>query len=166
MPHRQITRPRLVFLTCLLIALGLFALVIAAPWLAAHEHPLLAALIYQAFSPLCHQTPSRSFVLEGAPFAVCARCTGVYLGLAIGIMSYPVWRRIETQTMPSRVWLLIGLAPLALDGASGAIGIFSSPPGVRALTGVLAGAVLASFMLPGFVSILMSKQLQATEAER
>ena len=166
MPHRHLTRPTLVFLTSLLIALGVFALVLAAPWLAARDHPVAAALIYQAFSPLCHQIPSRSFELDAMPLAVCARCTGVYLGLVIGLVVYPLWRRIDTQTMPSRVLLAIGIAPLAIDGAAGVMRIYASTMSVRAVTGVVAGLVVASFILPGFVAISMSKQLQVTEVER
>ncbi len=33
-----------------------------------------------AFSPFCHQEPSRSWALFGAQLPVCVRCLGFYLG--------------------------------------------------------------------------------------
>src|SRR5919108_3827467 len=39
---------------------------------------------YQFFSRICHQADERSFHVFGAKLAVCARCTGVYVGFLIG----------------------------------------------------------------------------------
>jgi len=36
---------------------------------------------------LCHQEPSRSFVIGGTLMLVCARCFGLYLGLFFGMIS-------------------------------------------------------------------------------
>lgn len=142
-----------VFFASAIVAVGVLTLVVAAPWLVAHGYPLAAALIYQAFSPLCHQVPSRSFHLDGVPFTVCARCTGVYLGVVVGVLIYPLRVRIDNETMPSRVLLLAGVAPLAIDGLANLIRIYSSSMNVRAATGVIAGVVMAWFIVPGLVSI-------------
>jgi uncharacterized membrane protein len=53
-----------------------FALVVSAPRLPA----ALAAMVYVAGALVCHQRPERSFHLDGAQLAVCARCTGIYFG--------------------------------------------------------------------------------------
>ncbi len=66
-----------------ILALALAPL--AAPLLAA-SHPLAALLIRDFFSRLCHQDPSRSFMLEGSPVAVCVRCLGIYWGAALAGM--------------------------------------------------------------------------------
>ena len=53
---------------------------------------------------LCHQIPSRSFCYDTACLPVCARCTGMYLGAALGLIlpSY--------ATMPySLGYFLLGL---------------------------------------------------------
>lgn len=147
-------RPIAVFLTSVIVATVTATMVVGAPWLATHGYPVVAAVIYQVFSPLCHQVPSRSFHLDGAPFAVCARCTGVYFGAAIGLLVYPIGRRIDAGKMPSRRILLAGLAPLVVDGLAGVMKIYSSPIGVRAATGILAGAIMAWFILPGLVSVV------------
>jgi uncharacterized membrane protein len=147
------TRPMSVFFASVTLAVGVLTLVVASPWLAAHGYPVAAALIYQAFSPLCHQVSSRSFHLDGIPFAVCARCTGVYLGAVVGLLIYPLRVRIDNETMPSRVLLMAGVAPLAIDGLANLTRIYSSSMNVRAATGVITGVVVAWFILPGLVSI-------------
>lgn len=39
---------------------------------------------YALVDPICHQYPTRSVWVFDRPFALCARCTTGYLGLAIG----------------------------------------------------------------------------------
>ena len=67
----------------LLLAMSALALSpVAAPILTA-SHPLAAILLRGFFARLCHQDPSRSFLLAGSPIAVCVRCLGIYGGVAI-----------------------------------------------------------------------------------
>jgi uncharacterized membrane protein len=41
--------------------------------------------IYSAASLVCHQLPERSFHAAAGPFAVCARCLGLYAGAFAGL---------------------------------------------------------------------------------
>ena len=66
----------------LLTVLALAIVPLWAPFLA-RTHPLAALWIRSFYSNLCHQDPSRSFLLQGAPVAVCIRCLGIYLGLPL-----------------------------------------------------------------------------------
>ena len=67
---------------------------VAAPLLAG-GHPLAALLIRSFFSQICHQEIARSFVIEGAPVAVCVRCLGIYCGAALGAaMGVAAGRRV------------------------------------------------------------------------
>src|ERR1700722_17608147 len=68
-----------------ILALALTLAPLAAPMLAA-SHPFAALLIRNFFSRLCHQDPSRSFVVDGAAVAVCVRCLGIYWGVAVGAL--------------------------------------------------------------------------------
>src|SRR5262245_32312506 len=52
-----------------------------------------ASLIYLAGSVVCHQRPERSFHLAAVQLPVCARCTGLYLGGAAGVLGWLWWRR-------------------------------------------------------------------------
>jgi uncharacterized membrane protein len=56
---------------------------VAAPLLAT-GHPMAALLIRSFFAQVCHQQTGRSFVIAGAPVAVCVRCLGIYCGAAMG----------------------------------------------------------------------------------
>jgi uncharacterized membrane protein len=70
----------------LIVALALSLAPLAAPLLTA-SHPLIALLIRNFFSSLCHQNPGRSFRVLGSPAAVCVRCQGIYCGAALGMMA-------------------------------------------------------------------------------
>lgn len=149
-------RASVVHLLTLMAALAFLSLIVGSPWLAANGHPLAGAFVHQMFSPFCHQIIDRSFQIGGFPFAVCARCTGAYAGFALGIMLYSFFRDVGEVRMPHRLWLLIALTPMALDGLGNLLGVFSSPMALRALTGAVAGAATACFILPGLISITAS----------
>jgi hypothetical protein len=51
----------------------------------------LAALTYRAAGVACHQDPARSFRHGSWPWAVCARCAGLYGGSAIGAIVALAW---------------------------------------------------------------------------
>ena len=75
----------------LTVTLLWMALLVAVPWVAGHDlggRPALvvSAGVYLTGSLLCHQRPERSFSLWGAQMPVCARCAGLYLGGALGVL--------------------------------------------------------------------------------
>ena len=59
---------------------------IAVPYLSTHNLLPLAFALHRGFALICHQQPERSFWIFGAPVAVCARCLGIYVGAAIGLL--------------------------------------------------------------------------------
>jgi uncharacterized membrane protein len=63
----------------------LAATAVAVPWLVVHS-PVLGLALQRGFALVCHQHPERSFVLFGGTVAVCARCLGIYLGAALGML--------------------------------------------------------------------------------
>ena len=83
-------------------------LVVAAPWLASASGPAdagmsLSALVYGLGALVCHQQPDRSFHLAGAQLPVCARCTGLYLSAALGIVF--AWARARSsRPLPFAGW--------------------------------------------------------------
>lgn len=50
----------------------------------------LGEVVYLFFSPICHQIDSRSLHFNGVKFAVCERCTFIYLGAFLGALLMPV----------------------------------------------------------------------------
>ncbi len=130
------------------------ALIVGAPVALAHNYSYLATIIYKGFSPFCHQIPERSFHIEGHAFAVCSRCTGIYAGVAAGVIVYPVVRSLRRTDTPARFWLLLATVPVILDWTVGFLGIWENTHLSRSLTGGLLGVVAAFYIVPGLMDVL------------
>ena len=135
------------------LVLGFVSLVVVAPAARAGGHTLSAFFLYEMFGRVCHQIPSRAFYLAGHPFAVCARCTGIYFGFAAGVLLYPLVRSLNRTDFPARKWLLLAAAPAALDFALGFTGIWENTHLSRALTGALPGLAVAFYVVPGLLDL-------------
>jgi uncharacterized membrane protein len=122
-----------------LAILALAVAPLAAPLLAA-GHPMASLLIRSFFSRLCHQDPARSFVLEGAPVAVCVRCLGVYCGAAVATL---LCMRKTPATHVLAVALLLNL----LDVAAGWMHWHGNLPMPRFFLGLLLGTGAGSLIL-------------------
>ena len=61
------------------------AAAVVVPWLLVHSSACGLALQF-GFSLACHQHAERSFAMFGGSVAVCARCLGIYLGAALGML--------------------------------------------------------------------------------
>ena len=129
------------------------ALIIAAPLAQAGGYNNLAAAIYRGFSTLCHQMPGRSFHLHAHPFAVCARCAGLYFGLAAGLAVYPLFRSLLRLDTPTRGWLILAMLPVSVDFLLGYTGLWANSHWSRACTGGLLGAVIAFYLVPGLLDL-------------
>ena len=136
-----------------IVTLLFVSLIVIAPILAAQEHDSIALAIYTAFSKFCHQIPERSFEIAGHPLAVCARCTGIYFGFAVGVLVYPLVRSLKRTDAPGRVWLLVALVPTAIDFSLGFFGILENTHLSRLLTGALTGGVTAFYVVPGLMDL-------------
>jgi uncharacterized membrane protein len=153
----QLSRSQLLmWLGAAVCVLVWMALIVGAPVALAHGYTDLAAIIYKGFSPLCHQIPERSFHLEGHAFAVCSRCTGIYAGVAAGVIAYPLMRSLRRTDTPARFWLLLATLPIILDWTVGFLGIWENTHLSRSLTGGLLGAVAAFYIVPGLMDVLQT----------
>lgn len=54
------------------------------------ELPAWESFVFDTCGPFCHQSPQRSFAMAGHPFPLCARCTGMWLGITLGI-AFAMW---------------------------------------------------------------------------
>jgi uncharacterized membrane protein len=121
-----------------ILALALAPL--AAPLLAA-SHPMATLLIRSFFSRLCNQDPARSFVLEGAPVAVCVRCLGIYCGAPLAMLLLRLRKAPATQVLA--VALLLNL----LDVAAGWMHWHGNLPLPRFFLGLLLGMGAGALVL-------------------
>jgi uncharacterized membrane protein len=123
-------------------------------------------LLGTTYGRVCHQIDDRSFHIAGHPLAVCSRCLGLYAGYLAGLIVYPFARSLTQTELPQRSWLIVALAPIAVDVGGGFLGIFENTLASRALTGLIAGAAGAFYTLPGLVSLAASLFKVQTTAAR
>ena len=108
------------------------AAAVCAPYWSTHGALPSYFALQRAFSLICHQRPERSFWIFGAPVAVCARCLGLYIGAAIGLL-LRTSRRIAFR-------LLIAAAALnLLDGATELAGLHGNWMATRFALGLVLG---------------------------
>ncbi len=145
-------------------------MIVGAPLARANSIELLSLPLYQAFSNVCHQDPARSFFLAGHPLAVCARCTGLYLGFAAAVVFYPLMSSLRRTHTPEKKWLFIAATPLAIDFALGLFGIWENTHSSRFFTAALLGIVTAFYIMPALVELVRfprpSNSLRNTQAGR
>lgn len=136
-------RARLVWYVLLAGTGSLLVLAFLPPFLSGE----MQAVVRRCFAPVCHQMPSRSLHVGGVPLAVCDRCTGIYLGLPIGVASVGWGRRVwKTLGAHGRYLLLGSLVPLGIDWIGPILGLWGNGPVSRILTGVLFGSVATSYV--------------------
>lgn len=97
------------------------------------------------FSLHCHQDPERTLALGGQLFPVCARCTGLYLGLLGGALSPGA----VTSRQRWLAALAAGAALLALDVGTQALGLRVASLGTRLATGLLLAYPAARLAVAG-----------------
>ena len=88
----------------------------AAPVVDAVSGPV-SALVYALGAVVCHQLPDRSFHLAGVQLPVCARCTGLYVGAAVGLLGWALGARTRPHPWP-RGWALLALAVASVPTAT------------------------------------------------
>jgi uncharacterized membrane protein len=156
-PLSQLERLRKrAFFTWLIAAFVVFlwlALIFSAPILAANGFNSFAHPIYKFFSYICHQIDNRSFHIYEHQLGVCSRCFGVYLGLFLGMIAYPIFRKIEEIEPLARIWLFLAMVPIGIDWSLGFFEIWENTHLSRFITGAILGIACGVFLLPAFADI-------------
>ncbi|HKC62838.1 MAG TPA: DUF2085 domain-containing protein [Pyrinomonadaceae bacterium] len=146
-------RSLIVWLILATLTLLFVSMIIIAPVAEAHGYSSTALIIYTTFGKFCHQIAERSFYIDGHPFAVCARCTGIYVGAGAGVLFYPLVRSLNRVDAPARKWLILALVPTAIDFSLGFFGILENTHLSRFITGALLGGVTAFYVVPGLLDM-------------
>lgn len=147
--HSQAVRVWTIALCLVLIWL---AVIVAPPFLISNG--ISASPIYKFFGYICHQIPERSFHVLGHQFAVCSRCFGVYFGLFAGVLTYPLWRPIDSVEPLPRFWLVLSMLPISIDWSLGFFEIWENTHVSRFITGAILGTTCAIYIVPALVEIV------------
>ena len=132
--------------TLALAVTGWVAAVLTAPVLPAWP----AAFVYGVSSLVCHQLPERSFYWGAAQFAVCARCTGIYIGAALATVAAAAVEPVRLMRLRPwvRALLVAGAAPTIVTVLTEWAGVWAPSHAVRLVTGLpLGGSVMATVAL-------------------
>jgi uncharacterized membrane protein len=110
------------------------------------------ALLHWMGYGLCHQLPERSFFGGGIQAPVCARDTGIYLGVITSVILISFLHRGSRPTgLPTKVgWATIAvmIGVMALDGTSQYLGLRASTNELRLITGLTSGFAVGAIITP------------------
>lgn len=109
---------------------------------------------------ICHRIPERSYALAGRQLPLCARCTGTFLGVMLGLgamLLYGRQRAAGPPPVPLLGILVLFVAFWAFDGLNSYLTLFPGAPHLyeprnwlRLATGLLNGLALITFVFPIF----------------
>lgn len=127
--------------------------IVSAPVFEANGVKSVSRPLYGFFSYICHQLDSRSFHIMAHQFGVCSRCFGVYLGFFIGLLIYPLFRKIEEIEPFPRVWLFLAMIPIGIDFSLGFFGLWENNHLSRVITGGILGLACGIYIVPALADI-------------
>jgi len=120
---------------------------------------------------ICHRIASHSFLINGDPMPLCARCTGIYLGVVSGLAIMFASGRRKVCQLPARPVMLIlvlFVVLMAIDGLNSYItlipgwaGAYTPHNALRLLTGIYCGFAVISFIFPVFNGVVWEQPTDA-----
>ena len=139
----------IVYLSFLLISLIWLAFLFLGPYLLTFggKYSNLAEIYYLLFGIICHQNPERSYFVWGHQMPVCVRCFGIYAGILLGLLIYPLLKKTDNTVMPKIKYLILFCLPILFDGISQILRLYPSPHYIRLITGILASAAGVFYIL-------------------
>jgi uncharacterized membrane protein len=134
---------------------AVFGLIAVATPFFRHSIPILGFALQRGFALVCHQRPDRSFVMFGGSVAVCARCLGIYLGAAVGLLL-----RVPRGVASRR--LIAAVAINMVDWLAEIAGIHGNWMLARFLLGITLGATAAMLIIASIEKVKIPIQAKAT----
>ncbi|MCM8770031.1 MAG: DUF2085 domain-containing protein [Candidatus Omnitrophica bacterium] len=107
--------------------------------------------IYNLLSLFCHQAKERTWSLGGLPLPLCARCTGLYAGFLLGLISQAINGYSRTQLLPDKATLLLVIGAAAVmsgEGLASSLNLVYHSHLFRFCLGIAAGSGISFLLLP------------------
>ncbi|MGE5330026.1 MAG: DUF2085 domain-containing protein [Deltaproteobacteria bacterium] len=101
-------------------------------------------------SLVCHQIKERTLLIDNIYLMVCARDTGIYIGIIFGIAFLALNRRLNADWPPKlkhALILILMMVPMIIDGATSYMGVRNTDNLTRLITGGFFGFPLAVFFV-------------------
>lgn len=157
-PLQSESRGNLLFLWTwwVLLPIALIGAVLAVPYFLTHHLGPVGVALQHGFALVCHQRTERCFWIFGAPVAVCARCLGIYVGAAIGLLT----RTSRSLAMRS---LMVATAINGFDAVTELAGLHGNWMGVRFGLGLMLGAVGALLISSSIPNVPQAETTQGVQ---
>ena len=106
--------------------------------------PIINQLLKFNYSVVCHQSELSEINFGTAPFLVCARCAGIYLG-ALFTAILVLFNLLKLKS--GIISLLIFSTPLIIDAFAVRLNIYTYSKIIAFLTGLMLGAIVLVYIL-------------------
>lgn len=107
-------------------------------------------LLYFMGRSVCHQLPERSFFIQNNQFPLCARCTGIYIGMLLGLLYLLIRKRDKGNRPPAIKQLIVMVIcwiPMMVDGVTSYVGVRDTNNLIRFITGLFFGVFIPVFII-------------------
>ena len=132
------------------------------------DNHLLNAADYAGYA-VCHRITERSFTIAGRQMPLCARCTGMYLGITLTFVILSLaGRRRWSNLPPPKVLAVFGgfIVLFAIDGINSYSHFFPNAPHLyapqnwlRLVTGMGVGLAMGVIVYPALAQTLWKEQI-------
>jgi uncharacterized membrane protein len=113
-----------------------------------------AAWMRLLYAPVCHQVPERCLTIAGSALAVCARCTGLYLGGTLGLAAAAALVVGRARAV-RRPWLVLLVLPTLADGLLAVVGLSPLAEVARLIVAVPAGFAAGLLLAEGVFDLVL-----------
>jgi uncharacterized membrane protein len=137
---------------------ALVAVIILIAWLINTPPGILGKADAVGYA-ICHRIDERSFQIGGRQIAMCARCTGMYLGAMLGLIFQSCLGRRRAEWPALSIMMALGVFVLAfgIDGGNSAAKLYlgrnllyTPNNTLRMVTGTGMGVFISILLLPTF----------------
>jgi len=159
---------RALLLIIAITALGILAFHTVTDVSRVADNHLLDTADYVG-SAVCHRITDRSFSIAGRQLPLCARCTGMFLGVTLTFVLLTLAGRRRWSSLPPLKILVVLIGFIALfgfDGVNSYLHFFPKAPHLyepqnwlRLLTGMGAGLTLGVIVYPALAQTLWWEQI-------
>ena len=117
-------------------------------------HSPAADVLTRLYGRVCHQIPGRSLLWDLAPWAVCIRCSAIYLAFTVALAGVPLIRGLDRWRPLTPPLFAAWLVPVIADAVLDLSGLHAAGSVSRLVTGSFAGVGLALTITPLFMDAL------------